>query len=201
MRDLFFHPDFEESFSYKGFSLRVGSVNAQKREKISEALTRMSPETIRNRFMGSKSGFTEPELTRLTQLDGITHYALGLEHEGKRTDGIAVARIYRNPQDPKTADVGIIFVDEFQKMGLGTIMAKLLILAAIERGIERLSFSYLPQNLGIVKLVKGIHRPEVLTEGADGAVMILNLKELCVPQLKSELSPLLPEIENYHSEI
>lgn len=201
MNKLFFSPDFTQEFFWNGKALKVGSVTSESRKKISDALNRMSHETIRNRFMGGKKGFTETELNHLTILDGFNHYALGVEEAQGDQNGLAVARVYRSQENPKVGEVGIILVDEYQKLGLGTFLSKLLVAAAMERGIEELSFSYLPQNTGIVKLVKRIHPPRMISESADAARMILDLKEISFAELKAELKLVLPEIENFHLKI
>lgn len=201
MSELFFTPEFTARFVWDGRDLKVGSVYPESRQKISDALQRMSHETIRNRFMGGKKGFSESELNRLTILDGVDHYALGMEESLNEQRGVGVARVFRSEENPKLAEVGIILVDDYQKMGLGTFFSKLLILAAWERGIEELSYSYLPQNLGIVKLVRSIHPPQMVTQSGDTARMILNLRELSLVKIKDELTRVLPEIGSFRLKI
>lgn len=196
MNQFFFGPNFLEEINWNGFRFKIGAVNSESRSKISEGLKRLSADTIRNRFMGAKRGFTDKELNDLTLLDGHNHFALGVEDD--QGHGIAVIRFSKQQDLTDVAEVGILVIDDFQKIGLGTILLKLLILAALERGIKHLSFTHLPENEGIVRLVKRIGTPESFRKGQDESQMILDLRRLDLDLIKVQLSEVLPKIGSFH---
>ncbi|MFP5492431.1 MAG: hypothetical protein ACLGG0_13080, partial [Bacteriovoracia bacterium] len=70
---------FSREFDASGTQLRVGFIRPEARHKISAGIALMSRETIRHRFFGIKNGFTDRELKYLTEIDGINHFALGVE--------------------------------------------------------------------------------------------------------------------------
>ncbi len=196
---FFFSPGLSLKFVSGGRNLRIGSVGAKDQGRISEGLTRMSPESIRNRFLGSKSGFTPTELKELTELDGNTHYAIGVEDiEADR--GVAVIRLARSREDSEQAEVAITVIDGYQKLGLGTVLLSLLILAASERGLARLSFTFLPTNEGIQKLVRKFGPPELGQSSRETQQWVLTLGQVNLVSLKARLATFLPEIGRFHLE-
>ena len=151
---MFFTPDFRLDLDWKDtHHLRVGSVLPINALQISKSLKDMSSESIRNRFLGSKKEFTQKELDYLTQLDGFNHYAIGIEERDRPQRGVAIVRLVRSSEEPHQAEIAISIIDDYQKMGLGGFLLNLITLAAFERGITKLSFTYLPQNDGIVRLI------------------------------------------------
>lgn len=199
MNKLFFDSGFRLEFDWKEkFHLRVGSVTPQSKKQISDGLRDMSPESIRYRFLGSKKEFSEKELQYLTVLDGWNHYAIGIEEREKMKRGVAIIRLVRSSDDPKEAEVAITIIDEYQKMGLGTLLLDLTILAATEREIERLSFTFLPQNDGIQKLIERAGVPVRGPQSHDYIQLFLELKTIDTGRIKARLQKTLPETETFH---
>jgi GNAT superfamily N-acetyltransferase len=200
MRKLFFCPDLVADFEWRGvYALRAGSVRPQNKKQISEGLRDMSPESIRNRFLGSKRDFSEQELKYLTVLDGWNHYAFGVEElEGKRR-GVAVIRLVRSSFDIYEAEVAITIIDEYHKIGLGTLLIDCIILAAKERAIRKLSFTFLPQNEAIMRLISKAGVPIHGPQFKDYVQMFLDIEAMDEEVVKARLRPNLPMIENFHS--
>jgi RimJ/RimL family protein N-acetyltransferase len=198
VKKLFFSPEFKAEFQLKdGPYLRVGSVLPESRHKISNGLKDMSSASIRNRFLGSKKEFSEKELKYLTILDGWNHYGIGVEECGGKCRGVAVIRLVRSHQFKGEAEVAITIIDDFQGKGLGSILMNLIILAAHERDIHRLSFSFLPQNEAIQKLIRKVGTPLIGTQTHDFVQLYLNLKTIDIKKIKSDLEKIFPEIVRY----
>lgn len=180
---------FSREFSWRGHALRVGFVLPEAKSKISAGIALMSKETIRHRFFGIKNGFTDRELKYLTEIDGVNHFALGLEEAKAPERGVAIMRMVRDDLEPTEAEVAILLVDEFQKLGLGTLLMHFCILAALERGITLLRFTYLPDNQSIVKLIRrfGTVTPKIMA--SDYVQMQLAL----TPELASRAEAQLAE--------
>ena len=196
---LFFGPSFTCDLDWKNqFKIRIGPVLPASKEQISRSLRDLSAESIRNRFLGLKKEFSILELDYLSNLDGWNHYAIGIEEREKPHRGIAIVRLVRSLLDPVEAEMAITIIDDYQGMGLGTFLMRLIVLAASERKIERLSFTFLPQNEGIVKLIKhiGPHRTGSMTK--DCVQAYIDLKDIDLEKIKSQLLPLLPLIDTFH---
>ena len=198
MKKLFFSPEFKVEFQWKnGLSLRVGSVLPESRHKISNGLKDMSSASIRNRFLGSKKEFSEKELQYLTVLDGWNHYAMGVEECEGKCRGVAIIRLVRSHQFKGEAEVAITIIDDFQGKGLGSVLMELIILAALERDIHRLSFTFLPQNEAIQKLIRKIGTPLIGTQTHDFVQLYLNLKTIDTKKIKSNLEKIFPLITQF----
>ena len=156
--------DYIKTFHWRGRELKLGSVLPETKSKIAASLKDMSRNSIRHRFFGHKNGFTEKELKHLTEIDGDNHFAFGIvENEGAEK-GVAIVRMVRDDVAKAEAEVAISIIDEYQKFGLGTLLMHICIVAACERKIEILKFTYLPDNQGIYKLIRkfGSFKPQHL---------------------------------------
>ncbi len=195
---MFFSPDFEMILDHHGRALRMGSVLPKNKKQISDGLKLMSPESIRNRFLGIKSGFSQKELDYLTDVDGINHYAMGVEEVDGEKRGVAVIRLVRFKEDPTTAEIAITIIDSYQRRGLGSILLDLIILAALERKISNITFTYLRQNTAIEKLIqkKGMMFPG--TRDPDYVQQTLKIEDMKEHEIRSRLRPFLPLIDSYH---
>ncbi len=190
-----FSPTYRFNCEWKGHQIRIGSVLPQNKEQISNSLKDMSRETIRNRFLGSKKEFSKKELEYLTVLDGHNHYALGIEELQGHHRGIGLIRLVRSSENPEEGEVAITLIDDYQKMGLGKMLVKLMILAALERDFTRLSFTYLPQNTGIIKLIQSVGKPIQGAHSHDSVQMFLDLKKIDREMLEHELFLLIPDFK------
>lgn len=197
---LFFDQHFKHDLKWKGkVPLRIGAVLPANKEQISRSLKDLSSESIRNRFLGSKKEFSPTELEYLTHLDGWNHYAIGIEESERPHRGIAVARLVRSSTQPEEAEIAITIIDEYQNMGLGSLLMKLIVLAATERNLERLSFSFLPQNEGIIRLIHKIGVSRRNSMAMDYVQLFVDIKDIKVNELKAQLVPLLPTIGTFGS--
>lgn len=193
-----FHPEFRTSFQLNDQNFHLASLTPADRVHIQAGLRYMSHESIRNRFMGSKKEFTEKELDYLTSLDGWNHYALGVEEADDPHRGVGVIRMVRSEMKPDEAEVAITIIDQYQRIGLGTFLLDLIILAAYERDIKNLSFTFFPQNEGIVKLIEKKGMPQVI-RSFDSVRMILPIDEGQLKAAREQAGLILPEIESGHS--
>jgi GNAT superfamily N-acetyltransferase len=192
LKDLFFTPDLQMDFDWKEkFHLRAGSVRPHNRKQISEGLRDMSPETIRNRFLGSKREFSEKELQYLTVLDGWNHYALGIEEREGKKRGVGIVRLVRSSHSETEGEIAITIIDEYHRLGLGSFLMDLIILAASERKFETLSFTFLPQNEAIQKLIHRVGTPIMGPQNKDYVQMFLDLKMINVEEVRARLKTIL----------
>ncbi len=197
---MIFHPEFRQSFELKGIKFNVASLTPADRANIRSGLKYMSAESIRNRFMGSKRDFTEKELDYLTSLDGINHYALGVEEANDPHRGVAVIRMVRSESNKSEAEVAITIIDDYQRIGLGSLLLDILYFAALERGISHFSFTFLPNNEGIIRLIEKKGIPKII-RSHDSVKMTLSLSNMDQTAIRNRVQSVLPVIGNGHSGI
>jgi RimJ/RimL family protein N-acetyltransferase len=145
--------DFACDLEWRKSLLHLTVIRPEHKSYIQEGLKHLSAESIRHRFFSVKRGFTEKELKYFTEIDGQNHFALGLVEKTGQQRGVAIVRMVKDQDNPHTAEIAIIIIDDYQKMGLGLFLLKLCFLAAKERDISHLRFTYMSENAGIKKLL------------------------------------------------
>ena len=134
----------------------VRPINPADKEMLQESLAHLSETSRRRRFLGPKKRFSTSELRYLTEVDGRDHFALVALPADERHDIVAVARFVRATDDPKAAEAAIVVDDEYQRVGLGTLLARRLADSARERGVERLTASIASENKPALTLMRQI---------------------------------------------
>ena len=139
-----------------GSRLAVRAITPASKPLIAAAMTRLSPASIRRRFLAPRRELSELDLHRLTALDGWNQYALGVcDRAGDGTlEGVGVARFARTSEDSKTAEIAITIVDAYQGRGIGKALLAQLANAATTRGIRTLQAIILPDNAAIIGLLQ-----------------------------------------------
>lgn len=146
--------------------------------------------------MGGKKSFTTKELHELTHFDGINHYALGVRNKDAR--GIAVARMVRSNNNPLLAEIAITIIDEYQNIGLGSLLFKLISLAAYERGIDHLMIHLLSQNERMHHLSRKVGRLVSKITNNETVTYTIKLEEDEMNKIRSECEKFLTPIKKAH---
>jgi RimJ/RimL family protein N-acetyltransferase len=133
--------------------------------RLSVALSRLSPESRRRRFLMPKPRFSSSELRYLTEIDGFDHVAIVAVSAEDPDVFYGVARFVRLREDPETAEAAIVVADSLQGLGLGREMGRRLADEARARGVERFSATLLGDNAAAHRLFAAISsRLEARTE-------------------------------------
>ncbi len=138
-----------------GRAVVVRPITPDAKPVIAEAISHVSPESSRRRFLTVRRRFSERELDELTNMDGWNRYALGACETGPRgTAGAAVARFARLPDDPRAAELALLVVDAWQGVGLGRALLDRLFDAARARGVERFTGIVLRDNAPMITMLR-----------------------------------------------
>jgi GNAT superfamily N-acetyltransferase len=132
---------------------------------LAAAHARLSPETVRRRYLTPKPRLSAGELRYLTEVDGVDHVAL-VAVDGE--DIVAVARFVRSAEDPGSAEAAIVVADALQGQGLGRRLGLALADAARARGIVRFTATMLRDNVAAHAIFARISQR--LTTMPDGSV-------------------------------
>jgi GNAT superfamily N-acetyltransferase len=133
----------------------IRPIRPEDREALAAAHSRLSPESVRRRYLTAKPRLTERELRYLTEVDGIDHVAY-VAVEGDRIVG--VARWVRSPEDRTSAEAAVVVADDHQRRGLGRRLGDAIADAARERGVERFTAVLLSDNVAAHRLFASISR-------------------------------------------
>lgn len=132
-----------------------------------DGFARLSAQARYLRFFTPKASLSEAELRFLTELDGVTHYALGaaLERRDGTLHGLGVARYVREKAEHPVAHVAITIVDEAQRHGLATKLLRGLGYAAVLREVETFRFTVLPSNVAMRSFLMRHRVPMIVEDG------------------------------------
>jgi len=129
----------------------VRPITPDDRDALAAAFERLSDRSRLQRFLSPKRTLTARELTYFTEIDHVTHEALGA-FEGD--DLIGVARYATAPGQRYVADVAFAVVDDRQRRGIGTILLFELLALAERNGIDRFTATTFDDNLGARRLLR-----------------------------------------------
>lgn len=113
----------------------IRPIESADRVHLREGIRKLSPESRYRRFHSARQHLSERELDFLTCCDGTNHIALVaalVDSEGQETEGIAVARFYRDGHHPSTGEVAIVVGDWWQGVCVGSAMLQELCRRCVE---------------------------------------------------------------------
>ena len=144
---------------------------------LSEAIMTADADTLRRRFLGGRPRLTPAMLTRLTSLDYQRRFALVAAAAGSRR-GVAIAR-YEAVGD-RVAEFAIAVDPAWRRIGLATVLVELLAQAALDRGIDEFSMSYLAENRPVAALIarSGGAGKQLIHQGIAEVVMALDREKV-----------------------
>jgi protein lysine acetyltransferase len=146
-----------------GRSILIRSIRADDKRMLEDGLRHLSDESVQRRFLTPKRSFSRTELRYLTEVNGRDHVALVAEYPGDAVRRlIAVARFVRLHDDPTAAEAAIVVADDWQRRGVGSVLAELLADEARHGGITRFTATMASDNLPahrlMAKLTKHLER-------------------------------------------
>jgi RimJ/RimL family protein N-acetyltransferase len=155
-----------------GTRVRIRPVEPGDKSRLRHALGRLSPESIRRRFLAAKLSLSAAELRYLTEVDGAHHLALLAVLEDDPEQVLGVARCVRLEPGGEVAEFAIVDGDPVQGEGLGTALAAALAAAAYRVGIRRFSATTLADNDAARRLLASL-ATRLRHEAFDGGVRVL----------------------------
>jgi RimJ/RimL family protein N-acetyltransferase len=139
-----------------GTRVRIRPVEPADKPRLEVALSRLSRESIRRRFLAAKPSLSAAELRYLTEVDGFQHIALVAVLADDPDAIVAVARCIRTKPGGATAEFAIVVGDDLQGKGLGTTLAQALAVAAHAAGIRRFTATTLADNDAVHHLMDAL---------------------------------------------
>lgn len=122
----------------------VRPIGPEDRDALADAFARLSPESRLRRFLAPKPKLSQRELTYLTDIDHVSHEAIGAFDEDGRM--VAIARYATVAPEDREAEIAVTVADEWQRRGLGTALAAKIVAAARDNAFTRLTASTMTEN-------------------------------------------------------
>jgi RimJ/RimL family protein N-acetyltransferase len=154
-----------------GSAVTIRPITPDDRLELRRGFQAMTPRSRYLRFLGITTDLSESTLTYLTCVDQRDHVALVAEVASpdlKTEHGVGVARFIRLAGRPSVAEAAITVVDEWQKRGIGTLLAIELGRAAFALGVRTIRAEVLADNAMMIAILEAAGAKHVTAE--DGTV-------------------------------
>ena len=133
--------------------MRVRAVRPDDAEELQQAFALLSEVSRYQRFHTGTPALTDRVARFFTDIDHTDHEALVAIADGS-SDIVGVARFIRMRSCPVEADLAITVADDWQRLGLGMSLLRLLRDRARAEGIRWFTMEMLSDNAGILALVE-----------------------------------------------
>ena len=136
-----------------GSTVLIKPVSSMDAPLLADGFARLSPQSRWMRFLGTKTSLSTAELRYLTDVDHHDHEAIGAlsAADGR---GVGIARYVRDTNDPRSAEIAVTIVDDWQGRGLGTELLARLSDRARQAGIDRFTALVSTQNAAMAGLLR-----------------------------------------------
>lgn len=151
-----------------GRLVRLRWIRATDAALLREGFTRLSEESRRMRFFVALRRLSDDAVRYLTEVDGFDHaalVALSMPEEGAPERGLGVARFVRTKEDAAKAELAVTVADDFQRLGLGTLLLLTVAAAARERGVSTFTMNVLWANVKVRRLLQKLDANSWTREG------------------------------------
>lgn len=141
-----------------GSRFRVRPVRATDRTALQEAYEQLSPESRYRRFFTLMPHLPEEWATRLTDIDHTTHRAWVVfdpdAPSGHGDDGVAVARLINDADEPAVAEAAFAVADDYQGRGIGRLLFELIVSTAVLADLNVIRADTLRENRPMIGLLR-----------------------------------------------
>jgi GNAT superfamily N-acetyltransferase len=134
----------------------------------------LTPESRESRFLFAKGGLSDKELDFFTQVDHDDHEAIGAI-DPETGQGVGVARMLRNPDDPTLAEAAVVVLDDWQGRGVGGLLLSRLLERAKELGIRGFEATLRTGNRAMLTLFQRMGRMRVTERYGDTTGIVVEL--------------------------
>jgi GNAT superfamily N-acetyltransferase len=138
-----------------GREVIIRALHPDDRHNLEEIWHHLSPRSIYFRFFVPKKELTDKELNFFTTVDFDRHVALlaFLTENGVELPvGVGRYVVISEPESPRVAEVALTVEDEYQGLGIGTVLLRHLVEIARAAGIFELSAFVLSENKNMLEV-------------------------------------------------
>ena len=159
-----------------GRSVLIRAVRPDDKMALLSGFANLSDRSRQLRFFGSKSDVSDEELHYYTEIDHIHHVALIVivnDNGNEKIIGGGRYMVYGAPDQQNHAEIAFAVADEFQGLGLGSLLLKNLIPIARQNGIKKFKAEVLAENSAMLKVFE--HSGLPMQQSIDSGVVDVTL--------------------------
>ncbi len=174
---LRFSPTYLERVTLRnGMAAELRLIRPDDKELLLRGFHTLSTASRYLRFLVPKTSLSASELRYLTEVDHLTHIAIGAVSIPSRSNeeprGLGIARLIAIKNEPGYAEAAVAVHDDFQGQGLGSMLFQRLVAAGRERGITHVRCEVLAANTTMKELIASI-APHYTVDVGGGVVSIV----------------------------
>jgi GNAT superfamily N-acetyltransferase len=148
-----------------GRTLKIRTVQPDDKDFLQYGMHHLSKQSLYFRFFTPKEELTEEELAYFTQPTArhVGLVAAVIDGEAERPAGVGRYFVSSNKEEA-TAELAFAVIEEFQGLGIATILLKHLIEIARSEGIAEFTAFVLPENIRMIRVLcnSGLPMKQVL---------------------------------------
>lgn len=138
----------------------VREVRPEDASALQRLFSRLSERTIYLRYFGPKNELSDEKAHHIADVDGTDRYALVALDPEDENEVVGLVGYDREEEGSNMAEYAALIEDRMQGYGLGASLTRLLIEAARERDVRCLHAMVLPENRGMLHLLRSLGLPE-----------------------------------------
>lgn len=136
-----------------GSPVNIRPIRPDAERTLIEGFKRLSPESVYHRFFFSMRELPPNLAHYLANVDYVRRLVLIAEAPiVGDADLVGIAR-YEHTDDPASVEIALVVVDEWQGRGLGRILLRSIMCAAVEKGFHRFRANVLVENYPMLHLL------------------------------------------------
>ena len=167
-------PTAETARSNSVEDLQIRPIAPEDKQALAEGFERLSDESRYRRFLAPRGSLSDAELRYFTEVDHHDHEAL-VAIDPETGQGVGIARYIRSKTDPKSAELAIAVVDDWQRMGVGTSLATALSERAQHEGITVFTGLVLADNQLMLNLARDLGEVRIDRQGHGSVELTVEL--------------------------
>ena len=159
-----------------GRTLVIRAISASDKSVLAEGMHHLSPTSLYYRFLTPKKELTEKELIYFTEVDFYKHVALLASiktEEGEIPAGVGRYVMAEHPENPLSAELAFAVNEEFQGLGIATLLLKHLTELARTAGVKSFTALVLAENRKMLDVFKHCQLPMKTKNNVPGVLDVV----------------------------
>jgi RimJ/RimL family protein N-acetyltransferase len=154
----------------------IGPLDPNDRQRFLRGIGRASPDSMYKRFMTPLPRLSRTQLAYLLGVDHQDHEALlAIDEDGG--EAVAVGRFVRLEDSPSAAEAAVLVIDDWQGLGLGKAVCRLLAARARQLGIERFQATMLTNNSAMKAVLESLGEMRMVSDDGTTVTFMVSLRE------------------------